>query len=171
MNRCRKPGDADILVPCGPVCILGTSSITVPSPENLTVLPEEIQKLMGLGIELIPALAEARLLRIFTGARPSYVPKSATGAAGREVSRNFALLDHDAKEGIGGFISIVGGKLTTYRLMAKATADLVCKKSASTKAAPPTRLHCRSLRTRTRLRSRKSCCLQRQSRRRGVGLA
>ncbi len=128
VNRLRKPGDADILVPCGPVCILGTSSITVPSPENLTVLPEEIQKLLGLGIELIPALAEARLLRIFTGARPLYVPKSATGAAGREVSRNFALLDHDEKEGIGGFISIVGGKLTTYRLMAKATADLVCKK-------------------------------------------
>jgi glycerol-3-phosphate dehydrogenase len=128
VNRCRKPGDADLLVPCGPVCILGTSSITVPSPENLTVLPEEIQKLMGLGIELIPALAEARLLRIFTGARPLYVPKSATGAAGREVSRNFALLDHDSKEGIGGFISIVGGKLTTYRLMAKATADLICKK-------------------------------------------
>ena len=130
VNRCRKPGDADILVPCGPVCILGTSSITVPSPENLSVLPEEIQKLMGLGIELIPALAEARLLRIFTGARPLYVPKSATGAAGREVSRNFALLDHDEKEGIGGFISIVGGKLTTYRLMAKATADLICKKLA-----------------------------------------
>jgi glycerol-3-phosphate dehydrogenase len=128
VNRCRKPGDADILVPCGPVCILGTSSITVPSPENLTVLPEEIQKLLGLGIELVPALAEARLLRIFTGARPLYVPKSAAGAAGREVSRNFALLDHEAQEGVGGFISIVGGKLTTYRLMAKATADLVCKK-------------------------------------------
>src|SRR5262249_8922973 len=128
VNRCRKPGDADILVPCGPVCILGTSSITVPSPENLTVEPEEIAKLLGLGIELIPALSEARLLRIFTGARPLYVPNSVGGAAGREVSRNFALLDHESTEGIGGFISIVGGKLTTYRLMAKATADLICKK-------------------------------------------
>lgn len=130
VNRCRKPGDADILVPCGPVCILGTSSITVPGPEGLTVTPGEVQKLLGLGIELIPALAEARLLRIFTGARPLYVPKSAAGAGGREISRNFALLDHETAEGIGGFISIVGGKLTTYRLMAKATADLICKKLA-----------------------------------------
>ncbi len=128
VNRCRKPGDADILVPCGPVCILGTSSITVPGPENLTVLPDEVQRLLGLGTELIPALAEARLLRIFTGARPLYVPKSASGAGGRDVSRNFALLDHESLEGVGGFISIVGGKLTTYRLMAKATADLVCRK-------------------------------------------
>ena len=77
VNRCRKPGDADILVPCGPVCILGTSSVTVPGPENLTVSPEEVQKLLALGTELIPALADARLLRIFTGARPLYVPKSA----------------------------------------------------------------------------------------------
>jgi glycerol-3-phosphate dehydrogenase len=130
VNRCRKPGDADILVPCGPVCILGTSSVTVPGPEGLTVTPEEVQKLMGLGIELIPALAEARLLRIFTGARPLYVPKSASGAGGREISRNFALLDHESTEGVGGFISIVGGKLTTYRLMARATADLICKKLA-----------------------------------------
>ena len=67
VNRCRKPGDADILVPCGPVCILGTSSITVPRPGRSDVTPEEVQKLLGLGIELIPALAEARLLRIFTG--------------------------------------------------------------------------------------------------------
>ncbi len=128
VNRCRKPGDADILVPCGPVCILGTSSVTVPGPEGLTVPPGEVQKLLGLGVELIPALAEARLLRIFTGARPLYVPKSVAGAGGREVSRNFALLDHKSSDGIDGFMSIVGGKLTTYRLMAKATADLVCQK-------------------------------------------
>ena len=128
VNRCRKPGDADILVPCGPVCILGTSSVTVPGPENLTVPPGEVEKLLALGVELIPALADARLLRIFTGARPLYVPKSVAGAGGREVSRNFALLDHESSDGIAGFMSIVGGKLTTYRLMAKATADLVCQK-------------------------------------------
>lgn len=87
-----------------------------------------MQHLLALGAELIPALADARLLRIFTGARPLYVPKSAAGAGGREISRNFALLDHASSDGINGFISIVGGKLTTYRLMAKATADLVCHK-------------------------------------------
>jgi len=128
VNRCRKPGDADILVPCGPVSILGTSSVTVPSPENLTVPPEEIQHLLELGAELIPALSDARLMRIFTGARPLYVPKAAAGAGGRDISRNFALLDHATSDNVGGFISIVGGKLTTYRLMAKATADLICKK-------------------------------------------
>jgi glycerol-3-phosphate dehydrogenase len=128
VNRCRKPGDADIMVPAGPVCILGTSSVTVPGPENLTVSADEVRRLLGLGAELIPALAEARVLRIFTGARPLYAPKTTDGAGGRDISRNFALLDHESRDGISGFISIVGGKLTTYRLMAKVTSDLVCKK-------------------------------------------
>ena len=132
INRCRKPGDADILVPAGPVCILGTSSITVPGPEGLTVSQEEIQHLLDLGAELVPALAEARVLRIFSGVRPLYVPPSASGSGGREISRGFALLDHEIpshdSHQVRGFVSIVGGKLTTYRLMAQAVCDLVAKK-------------------------------------------
>lgn len=128
VNRCRKPGDADILVPAGPVCILGTSSITVPGPEGLTVEQEEIDHLIKLGAELVPALQEARVLRIFCGVRPLYVPPAATGSGGREISRGFALLDH--QETMAGFLSIVGGKLTTYRLMAQAVCDLVAQKLA-----------------------------------------
>ncbi|MDR3436735.1 anaerobic glycerol-3-phosphate dehydrogenase subunit GlpA [Telmatospirillum sp.] len=128
VNRCRKPGDADILVPAGPVCVLGTSSITVPTPDGLTADPDEIQHLLGLGAELIPVLAEARVLRIFSGARPLYVPKSAGAAGGREISRGFALLDHETLDHVKGFVSIVGGKLTTYRLMAEVTANLVAAK-------------------------------------------
>jgi glycerol-3-phosphate dehydrogenase len=128
INRCRKPGDADILVPAGPVCILGTSSITVPGPEGLTVSPEEIQHLLDLGTELVPVLAEARVLRIFSGVRPLYVPPSVNSAGGREISRGFALLDHESLNHVKGFVSIVGGKLTTYRMMAQAVSDLVAKK-------------------------------------------
>ncbi len=128
INRCRKPGDADLLVPAGPVCILGTSSIQMPGPEGLTTSPEEIDHLMELGDELIPGLRESRLMRIFCGVRPLYVPKAKGSAGGREISRGYALLDHEEQDGLGGFISIVGGKLTTYRLMAAVTCDCVAKK-------------------------------------------
>lgn len=127
VNRCRAPGDADILVPAGPVCILGTSSITVPSPDNLRADPDEIAGLLRLGAELVPRLAEARVLRVFSGARPLYVPDQASAAGGREISRGFALLDHGARDGVMGFVSIVGGKVTTYRLMAEKTCDLVAR--------------------------------------------
>jgi glycerol-3-phosphate dehydrogenase len=53
-----------------------------------------------------------------TGAEPN------TGQ-NRGISRGFVLLDH-AAEGVENFASIVGGKLTTHRLMAEVTADLVC---------------------------------------------
>ncbi len=46
--------------------------------------------------------------------------------ANRSVSRGFELRDH-GPDGVGNFVSIIGGKLTTYRLMAEKTADLVCE--------------------------------------------
>jgi glycerol-3-phosphate dehydrogenase len=48
-------------------------------------------------------------------------------AEGRSVSRGFALLDH-ARDGAAGLVTITGGKLTTCRLMAERTADLVCER-------------------------------------------
>ena len=127
INRCRKPGDADILVPAGPVCILGTSSINVPSPENLSASAEEIDELLRQGSIMVPEVADARILRVFCGVRPLYVPRAADATAGREISRGYFLLDHGVQDGVGGFVSIVGGKLTTYRLMAAAVADSVAK--------------------------------------------
>jgi len=128
INRCRKPGDGDIVVPGGPVSLLGTTSITVTGPEDLALKDGEVEYLLGLGAELIPAIRTARVIRVFTGVRPLYAPKSTGAAGGREISRGYALLDHQELDGVEGFISIVGGKLTTYRLMAKATVDLVCRK-------------------------------------------
>jgi glycerol-3-phosphate dehydrogenase len=128
INRCRKSSDADILVPAGPVCILGTSSIRVPGPEGLFASPEEVDRLLRLGDEMIPGLVDARILRIFCGVRPLYALNTAEAAKGREISRGFALLDHETRDGVGGFVSIVGGKLTTYRLMAAEVCNCVAKK-------------------------------------------
>ena len=134
INRCRKPGDGDIVVPGGPVSILGTTSVTVSGPEDLTLKDGEVQYLLGLGAELIPDISTTRIIRVFTGARPLYAPKRTAGAGGREISRGYALLDHEELDGVAGFVSIVGGKLTTYRLMAQATVDLICRKLGIKKA-------------------------------------
>jgi len=128
INRCRKPSDGDIVVPAGPVCILGTSSLFVPSPEGLTASREEIEQLLRQGDELIPGLAEARVLRVFCGVRPLHAPADGAAQGSRTISRGFALFDHEAESGVRGFVSIIGGKLTTYRLMAAAVCDLVAKK-------------------------------------------
>jgi glycerol-3-phosphate dehydrogenase len=44
-----------------------------------------------------------------------------------ELSRRYAVIDH-ATDGLQGFVTIAGGKLSMYRLMAEETSDAVCRK-------------------------------------------
>ena len=125
VNRLHKSGDGDIFVPHGSVTILGTSSMSVPTPEDTSTSRAEVENLMRIGSELIENLPKYRLLRAFAGSRPLYRPKG--GAIGREASRGFAIIDHST-EGLDGMFTIVGGKFTTFRLMAEKISDQVCKK-------------------------------------------
>ena len=43
-----------------------------------------------------------------------------------EWSRDFTVIDHAARDRMEGLLSVVGGKLTTFRLMAEKAADAVC---------------------------------------------
>jgi glycerol-3-phosphate dehydrogenase len=125
VNRCRPPGDGDILVPVGPVSILGTTDTTLDT-DQYEVTPEEVQYIIAEGAAMIPAASERRVLRVFAGARPLYDPGHDPGES-RTLSRSHTVLDH-AADGVDNFVSIVGGKLTTYRLMAEHTADVICRK-------------------------------------------
>jgi glycerol-3-phosphate dehydrogenase len=125
INRCRLPGSGDILVPGGPVTVLGTTSVTVDDPGDFTTSGEEVALLRREAERLAPVLAGARVLRAFAGVRPLY-QENASGADGRAVSRGHAVIDHQRRDGLAGLVSIVGGKLTTYRKMAQDVSDLVC---------------------------------------------
>ncbi|MDR3561942.1 MAG: anaerobic glycerol-3-phosphate dehydrogenase subunit GlpA [Negativicutes bacterium] len=123
INRLRPPSDGDIFVPHGSVTVLGTTSQAAKCPDDTTVTTAEVLALLQIGQELFEDLPQYRMLRAFAGTRPLYSPD--TGEGGRGASRNFIILDH-SRDGLAGFASIVGGKLTTYRLMAEKMADLVC---------------------------------------------
>ncbi|MBX3080460.1 MAG: anaerobic glycerol-3-phosphate dehydrogenase subunit A [Anaerolineae bacterium] len=126
INRLKPPSDGDILVPVGTVCVIGTTSITVPSPDDFEITPAEVTQMLDEGEIMIPAFRQARALRTWAGVRPLYEsPKGDNlDSEGRDVKRTFAVLDH-AEEGVGGIASIVGGKLTTYRQMAERISDFV----------------------------------------------
>jgi len=122
VNRLRKPGNGDIFVPAGSVTLLGTTATPVPDPDDITVPASDVAELKRLGAEMLPLAASARVLRAFAGVRPLYGSRS--GGNTRELSRNFVVVDHKAEHGVGGLVSIVGGKLTTYRLMAERVVDV-----------------------------------------------
>jgi glycerol-3-phosphate dehydrogenase len=125
INRLRPPADADILVPGGTVSILGTTSIRVSSPDGCRPSVAETNSIIDDARLMLPILERTRYIRAYAGVRPLV----SLGPAGddRAVSRGFSLIDH-ATEGVENFMTITGGKLTTYRLMAEKAADMACAK-------------------------------------------
>ena len=128
INRCRKPADADILVPGDTISLIGTTSSRVPYDEidNMEVTAEEVDVLMREGEKIAPSLATTRILRAYAGVRPLVAADN--DPSGRSISRGIVCLDHATRDGLEGFITITGGKLMTYRLMAEWATDMACKK-------------------------------------------
>jgi glycerol-3-phosphate dehydrogenase len=129
INRCQMPTDGDILVPIRTVSVIGTTDEATEDPDDHTVLQEEVDAMLEDGERLVPGFKQARALRVWTGVRPLFEDRKQNGGstATRDVTRAHALLDHRERDGVGGFLTITGGKLTTYRLMAKDTVDAVCR--------------------------------------------
>jgi glycerol-3-phosphate dehydrogenase len=126
LNRCRMPSDADILVPAHTVSVIGTTDTPVEDPDDHSIPPGDVGRLLDLGSELVPHLRDARALRAWAGTRPLY-SEHETGTGTRQMSRGFTLLDHREREGVAGLLTITGGKLTTFRRMAEVTVDAVCE--------------------------------------------
>lgn len=123
INKLRKPGDGDIFVPVGTVSVIGTTSVATDDPGDTRVDPWEVERILDEAEAMTPGISRARILRAWGGVRPLYDP----GGDQRDAKRTFATLDH-AADGVPGLISIVGGKLTTFRLMAEKIVDHVCQK-------------------------------------------
>jgi len=128
VHRLRPPGDGDILVPGGTVSVLGTTSVRVPELTGIAPTVEEVDRNISEGAAMLPILKGTRFTRAFAGVRPLVKP----GPSGddRSVTRGFSLVDHRSE--LSNLCTITGGKLTTYRLMAEKTADLVAERLGST---------------------------------------
>jgi glycerol-3-phosphate dehydrogenase len=125
VNRCKMPADGDILVPVRTVSIIGTTDVHVVDPDELAVTPEEVEHMLDEGERLVPRFREQRALRVWCGARPLFSQEDVSES--RDVTRSHALLEHSERDGVEGFVTITGGKATTYRLMAEVTVDAVCR--------------------------------------------
>ena len=132
INRCRKPANGDILVPDTHVSVLGTTSDRIPieAIDDMRVTQQEVDTLLAQGVKIAPQLAKTRLIRAYAGVRP--LVASDDDPSGRSISRGIVCLDHALRDGVEGFITITGGKMITYRLMAQVATDAVCAKLHNT---------------------------------------
>ncbi len=134
INRCRKPSNADILVPDDTVSVIGTTSdrITIDQIDDMRVSADEVDTLLSGSVKLVPSLATTRILRAFAGVRPLVAADD--DPSGRSISRGIVCIDHDERDGMAGLITITGGKLMTYRLMAQLATDMACRKLGNDRA-------------------------------------
>ena len=134
VNRCIYPADGDILVPVHTVSIIGTTDVKVDDPDHLTIERNEVQQMLDAGEELIPGFRQARAVHAWAGSRPLIKDDRVASDDTRHMSRGMAVIDHTTRDGLDGLLTIGGGKLTTYRLMAEHIVDAMCTKLGETRA-------------------------------------
>jgi glycerol-3-phosphate dehydrogenase len=128
VNRCQPKGNADIIVPHETTAILGTTDAEVDDPEDYPEEQWEVDLMIDELSKLVPILQEARTIRSFWGVRPLYEPPDTGTDDPTDITRDYFLLDHAERDDLPGMTSIVGGKFTTYRMMAEEISDHVCGK-------------------------------------------
>jgi glycerol-3-phosphate dehydrogenase len=92
-------------------------------PGEATCSDEEVSYLLAETNRLIPQanLAPDDVLYSYSGVRP--LPHTPAAGSEAEVSRDHQFVDHGPAH--AGLISVVGGKLTTFRSLAEQAVDLV----------------------------------------------
>ncbi|MDO5535553.1 MAG: FAD-dependent oxidoreductase, partial [Propionibacteriaceae bacterium] len=119
VNRCIHPADGDILVPVHTVSIIGTTDTRAEDPDHLPIPREEVQQMLDAAEVLVPGARQARAVHAWAGARPLVKDARVAATDTRHMSRGVKIIDHAERDGLQGFLTIAGGKLTTYRLMAE----------------------------------------------------
>ncbi|MBS0122816.1 glycerol-3-phosphate dehydrogenase [Thetidibacter halocola] len=119
----RKDGRLVLVIPWGERYLIGTTDKKFEEDPDLAKADEaEVEYLLGEVNSLIPQanLTEADILYTYSGVRPlPYVPEKSEW----KVPRSHVIHDHAPE--CRGLLSIIGGKLTTYRSLAEETVDLI----------------------------------------------
>lgn len=123
LNRLAPPGDGDILLPQRRMVVIGTTSFETRDIDYIPVLDDQVEFMHRCAVDLCPGVAATKERGAWMSARPLI----GSSVEGRSLSRTFIAYDHKAQDGIGGLVTITGGKATTCRAMAEKTADVVCE--------------------------------------------
>jgi glycerol-3-phosphate dehydrogenase len=123
-----KDGRTMFLVPHGAETIVGTTDDDYygdPSHVDLEITSDEVAYVIEATARALPQARRWRPLRAWAGVRNTLFE---WGVEADDLSRRHEILDHEARDGVGGLISIVGGKLAAFRQQSEDAVDLVLRK-------------------------------------------
>lgn len=118
------------LIPWRGHTLIGTTDVAYKGhPDQFQVTEADITGLLDQVNGLLP---EARLTRadvrhFYGGLRPLVEEETQVQAESYKLSRKFEVFDH-AEKGLEGFLTVIGGKYTTARLLAEQTVDRIYSK-------------------------------------------
>jgi len=118
-------GRVMFVLPWGDLSYIGTTDTDDETPpDDVRATGEDVIYLLRSANWFFPTarLSPRDVMATWAGLRPLL---RATGAGGRDVAPSDASREHRVVEGPGGLLTIAGGKLTTYRLMARDVVDRV----------------------------------------------
>lgn len=119
------------IVPWESRALFGTTDTGSGDLDHPTATPEDISYLLHhLNRYVSTPLTREQIISVYAGYRPLVRARS-TKISNARLSRTHAVL-----QGPSGLISIVGGKLTTYRRMAQDTVDVVSKRDGAVPLHP-----------------------------------
>ncbi len=124
VSRLHPAGDGDILVPQRGLSIIGSTQWQTDDPDDVVPSDEEVEFLRESAVAMVPGFAEAPYQAAWAAVRP-LAGASVDVEAGRALSRDFVTIDHGKNDGVGGLVSLIGGKATTLRAMAEQAVDVV----------------------------------------------
>jgi glycerol-3-phosphate dehydrogenase len=109
--------------------IAGTTSIPIDQPDDRRVEKSEIVLIQERVFNMLPGLRNSTARHAWSGVRPLFQFVQSDRHMRANVhrwSRDFSVIDHAARDSMEGLLTVVGGKLTTFRLMAEKASDAVC---------------------------------------------
>lgn len=98
-------------------------------PDDFKVTEADIVELIDEVNELMPSarLSMEDVQYFYGGLRPLVEAETSVKAESYQLSRKFEVYDH-AERGLQGFLTVIGGKYTTARLLAEQTVDKILAK-------------------------------------------
>ncbi|NJD10819.1 MAG: glycerol-3-phosphate dehydrogenase/oxidase [Gemmatimonadetes bacterium] len=122
-----KDGRTMFLVPHGAETIVGTTDDDYygdPAHVDLEITSDEVAYVIEATARVIPQARRWRPLRAWAGVRNTLFE---WGVEADDLSRRHEILDHEARDGVSGLSSILGGMLAAFRQLAEEALDVALR--------------------------------------------
>ena len=122
----KSDGRLFFITPLGEYSLIGTTDTDYTDDlDTIYASSSDVQYLVTEMRHYFPQFGQDDIYYAMAGLRSLVASGDKTAS---DTSRAHKLVDHEQENGLKGFITVLGGKITAYRSVAEEALDLVCKK-------------------------------------------